>query len=77
MISHDYLSVIFKREMGQSLHSYIVDEKLKAVKAMLQNGMKVSYVSYTLAFSSESHFVSLFKQKYGITPGKYKQKEQH
>lgn len=71
-VSCDYLSVLFKKEMGTGIHRYITDEKLKAAKTMLYRDMKISQISYTLAFSSESHFVALFRKKYGITPGRYK-----
>lgn len=71
-VSRDYLSQAFKKETGISLHKYILNQKLEESKKMLSAGMSVNEVSYTLGFSSESHFIQVFKKKYSITPTVYK-----
>ena len=71
-LSRDYLSALFKKEFGVSLHSYIIHEKLEASKLMLKQGITYNAISYNLSFCSQSHFVSCFKKEYGMTPKQYK-----
>ena len=70
-ISRDYLSQVFKKETGMPLHQYILEQKLEESKKMLSSGMSINQVSYTLSFSSESHFIQTFKKKYAVTPTFY------
>ncbi len=70
-ISQDYLSHIFKKEIGEKLSSYILKCKLGAAKTLLLEGLSNNRIADTLGFSSESHFISVFKKQYGITPKKF------
>ena len=70
-LSDDYLSVLFKKETGTSVHSYILDKRLQAALHMLKEGLPCEQVAYHLAFCSQSHFISCFREKYGMTPIKY------
>lgn len=74
-VSRDYLSILFKKETGSTLHSYIMREKLEASKAMLLQGIPYHLISYNLAFCSETHYITCFKREYGITPGNYKERD--
>lgn len=67
-LSRDYLSKLFKKEVGVSLHNYILNAKLEEAVRLLEKGTPVNQISYTLSFSSESHFITCFKKKYGTTP---------
>lgn len=70
-LSEDYLSHIFKKEVGENLSSYIVTQKLELSKTMLFEGFDSIKICCTLGFCSQSHFISSFKKAYGITPGEY------
>lgn len=71
-ISRDYLSVLFKKEMNISVHSYIVSAKLEASKTMLIRGDGYDTISYNYGFCSETHYIACFKRAFGITPGEYR-----
>lgn len=71
-ISSDYLSQIFKREMGDNLSSYILTRKLECAKEQISQGMSNKKICETLKFSSPSYFVTAFKNKYHMTPSEYK-----
>lgn len=71
-ISPDYLSQIFKREMGDNLSSYILTRKLEHAKELIAEGMSNKEICKTLNFSSSSYFVTAFKNKYRMTPSEYK-----
>ena len=70
-VSRDYLSQVFKKETGISLHQYILQQKLEESKKMLEQGMSINQISYTLCFCNESHFIQAFKKRYHITPTAY------
>ena len=71
-ISPDYLSQIFKREMGDNLSSYILTRKLEHAKELIAKGTSNNGICKTLHFSSSSYFVTAFKNKYHMTPSEYK-----
>ncbi len=70
-ISPDYLSQIFKREIGEKLSSYIVRQKLEKAKILLINGMSSKEICIEAGFSSQAYFVTLFKRYYNMTPSDY------
>jgi AraC-like DNA-binding protein len=71
--SPNYLSIFFKRHMGQSLQQYIVQYKLKLVETRLRySNWSISQIAYELGFSDESHLTKLFKKYYHYTPGEFR-----
>ncbi len=70
-ISADYLSQIFKKEIGENLSSYIVRQKLEKAKILLLSGMSSKEICIEVGFSSQSYFVTLFKRYYNMTPSDY------
>ena len=72
VITPDYLSQIFRREMGDNLSSYILTRKLEYSKELIAKGMSNKEICETLKFSSPSYFVTAFKNKYHMTPSEYK-----
>ena len=71
-ISPDYLSQIFRREIGDNLSSYILTRKLEHAKELIAKGTSSKKICQTLNFSSSSYFVTAFKNKYHMTPSEYK-----
>ncbi len=70
-ISADYLSQIFKKEIGENLSSYIVRQKLEKAKSLLLSGMSSKEICIEAGFSSQAYFVTLFKRYYNMTPSDY------
>lgn len=67
-------SVKFKKAIGISPNEYLKNLKLIEAKKLLR--MKsVTEVAYDLGYENISHFIGLFKEKFGITPKKYILKE--
>lgn len=73
-LSPDYLSFLFKKNIGINLSRYIRTQRLQASKEMLKENYSVSDTAYYLGFCSESYFIKCFKQEYGITPRAFKNK---
>ena len=68
-----YLSAVFPKETGETLSAYIRSRKIALAKNML------SYSAYTslsianyLSFSSQSHFIMVFKKATSLTPEQYR-----
>ncbi|MBQ8504476.1 MAG: helix-turn-helix domain-containing protein [Clostridia bacterium] len=70
-ISPDYLSQVFKEEMGENLSSYITRKKLEKAKNLLSENKSSREVCSLLGFSSQSHFITAFKKHYHMTPTEY------
>lgn len=74
-LSPTYVSKLFHKEVGISVSDYITQKRIEAAKNMLK------YSDYTcidiaecLCFSSESHFIQVFKKKTGYTPKCFREK---
>lgn len=72
-LSPNYLSVLFKKELGMSVTDYITDKRMEAAKNMLRfSSFPYDEIAAILAFSSQSHFTKVFKQASGMTPKEYR-----
>lgn len=72
-LSPSYLSTLFKKETDLSIIDYTLEKRLNSAKYLLQySEMSCSDIAYTLTFGSQSHFTQMFRQKFGVTPKKYR-----
>lgn len=72
-LSASYLSKIFKKEMGISLSEYIIELKIEKAKNMLQySDLTLIDIANYFAFSSQSHFIQVFRKITGMTPHKFR-----
>lgn len=74
-LNPSYLSALFKKETGKTIHDFIQETRLDTAAEMLK---KTEYpyalVSNTLCFSSQSHFTKLFREHTGLAPKEYQTK---
>lgn len=70
-MSETNFSNSFKKVMGITPKEYITNLKMTLAKGML-NKQNVTEVAYDLGYENISHFIALFKIKYGITPKQFK-----
>lgn len=72
-LSPSYLSKLFQKETDSSISSYIRDKKLEAAANMLKySTYEIAEISEYFQFSSQSHFTTLFQEKYKLSPKKYR-----
>lgn len=73
--SSNYLNSLFKKEKGITITEYIREQKIETAKRLLiHSDYNVSHISVILAFSSESHFIKVFREQTGQTPKQFKNK---
>lgn len=77
-LNSSYLSKLFKQEMGITLSRYIRDQKINVACNMLRHldESSLSIANY-LGFSSQSHFIQVFKKCTGLTPEEYRRRNYH
>ena len=75
--NRSYFSALFKRETGVGVAEYILSKRIEAAKNMLRlSEIPYAEIAAILAFSSQSHFSRVFREKVGMTPREYRKKEQ-
>ena len=71
-----YLSTLFKMETGQSLVKYITSYRMEQAKYLLETtNMKIADVAEKSGYLNTSYFISLFKNREGLSPAQYREKK--
>lgn len=72
-LNPEYLSRLFKREMGISLSEYLVQERMKIAKSLLRDtSFSISIVASKVGYINFSHFAKAFKKEFGMSPSEYR-----
>lgn len=73
-LSPSYISAIFKKEAGQTIHDYMLSLKMQEAKKLLsETHMKILEISEYLGYETPHYFSYSFKRYTGQTPGQYRQ----
>ncbi|QKF67873.1 transcriptional regulator, AraC family [Arcobacter venerupis] len=59
---------VFKKEMGLTPHSFIINERLNRANHLIQKGKTISEACMLVGFNDQSHFTRNFKKYFGYTP---------
>ncbi len=71
----DTLMRRFKQETGMTVVEYTRHIKMKEAKTLLKfSDKQIADIAFLLGYSSQSQFISSFKQEHGMTPSAYRQK---
>lgn len=70
-VSRHHLCREFKKNTGQTIHSYIVKSRLNLCKKYIEEGKTIKEVYKLGGFSGYNHFFCAFKKEYGMTPKEY------
>ncbi len=72
-LNANYLSQLFKKEVGIPIHSYIMREKVEEAKKLLTaSELSLSEICARLNFYDQSHFTKIFKKLTGVTPKQFR-----
>lgn len=71
-ITPNYLSSLFKRQLGQNFIDYVNATKIKHACSLLRGGQHLVYeVSHMLGYDNAYYFTKVFKRYMKITPTEY------
>ncbi|MED4227540.1 helix-turn-helix domain-containing protein [Neobacillus cucumis] len=72
-LSPQYLSVLFKKEVGISIRQFIQKTKVDEAKNLLiYSNYSLAEISSILNFHDQSYFAKVFKKFAGVTPNQFK-----
>ena len=73
-LSVPYLSKLFRKEVGVTVSEYIKRKRIETAENMLRySDISCLAISDYLCFSSESHFIQVFRTYTGYTPKRYRE----
>jgi YesN/AraC family two-component response regulator len=69
----NYLCTKFKKEMGVTIHQYLIEVRMAhARKLLINDNESVDSVAYKSGFENALYFRSIFKKYNGLTPTEYR-----
>jgi two-component system response regulator YesN len=73
-ISQSYLSMIFKKETGDTFLKYLVNVRLNAAIELLNGPFRTTEIAEKIGYPDISYFSYFFKKNYGMSPREYRNK---
>ncbi|QKE71691.1 helix-turn-helix domain-containing protein [Arthrobacter citreus] len=72
-LSPNYLSSVFKKEVGIPISEYIQRQRIEESKKLLQlTNYSISDIGTSLNFNDQSYFIKIFKKYTGLTPKQFR-----
>ncbi|MNC37560.1 HTH-type transcriptional activator Btr [compost metagenome] len=72
-LNASYLSVLFKKEMGQTISDFVQDTRIRRARKLLQDpNIKIYEVADQVGIQTSAYFTYLFKKTVGCTPQEYR-----
>lgn len=73
-VTPSYLSNIFREENGESYSKFITSLRMAQAALLLRTkqNLSIKNIAEEIGYFSEKHFISLFKNFYGLTPNDYR-----
>jgi AraC-like DNA-binding protein len=74
-LNRSYFSSLFKKRMGKSIQSYLIQFRIdKAKEMLLHTNYNISEIAYSVGYNDYFSFVKSFKKNTLCTPKEFKQK---
>ncbi len=75
-INESYLSVLFKKEVGTNLSSYLQRYRLfRAMELIKNSDLRINEIAYRVGYQNPCYFTELFKKIYNKTPTEIRKAE--
>lgn len=69
-----YLSRLFKSATGTSFRTYLTDVRMqKAAQMLTLRDDSITHIAVDCGYTDVSHFIQLFRRRYGMTPNAYRE----
>lgn len=74
-VSKEYLSRLFKKEVGVSVQNYVTDKRIEYSKRLLSrhSSLSVTTISIMSGYSDLQYFYRVFKKRTNLTPIEYRE----
>lgn len=73
--SNSYVSHLFRSKSKMTLRAYCNGLKLQDAKKLIaETDLSVTEIALNVGFNDTSHFIALFKEKFGVTPLSFRKK---
>ena len=67
-LSRYHLMRLFKKETGQTIYEYLLEQRLQLAKELIRQGKSATESCFAAGFGSYSSFTRAYGKKYGTTP---------
>ncbi|WP_058301108.1 response regulator transcription factor [Gorillibacterium timonense] len=75
-VSPNYVSRLFKQEVGRGIFEYINEIRIEKAKALLKDyRYKIYEIAEMVGFNSQTHFSTVFQRLTGVSPKEYRNDE--
>jgi len=72
-VSGEYLSRLFKAEMGIGYSRYVMNQRIELAKSVLiESDQTIQRVSVSLGFGNSKYFSAVFRKETGLSPSEYR-----
>lgn len=66
-----YFSTMFKKHTGKKYIDYLTDLRMEKARNLITGtNLKIVSIAQMVGYNSTKHFARIYKEKYGVTPGK-------
>lgn len=73
-----YVNRLFKAYTNETLHQFIINFRLENAKELLVNSvLDITSISERVGFSSYSHFIKVFRERFGVPPKEYRKNHKY
>jgi len=67
-----YVATLFRRQMGMTIHRYLINIRMQRAAKLLCRREKVEAVMLFVGYRSKKNFYRQFAVTFGVTPGRYR-----
>ncbi len=72
-LSAFHLIRVFRKATGLTPHNWLLDRRVHQACNLLRDGLSATHVAAMTGFSDQSHLTRVFKQRLGVTPGRFRE----
>ena len=76
-LSKYHLGKAFSTSTGMTIHGFVLARRIRRARELLVNSdLPLAHVAGAVGFSSQSHFTTVFLERTGVTPGRFRSMRQ-